>query len=297
MRTSLALVLALCGCAAPERPADPYTCVSAGGAGCFELPSHPLTAVDADGRPTPAVLDCAAYQAIRSPAPVMLAGKTLDAVDHAAIGLVDIELFAEPALATPIGEVISDDVGTYSLTIDAMPSELFARTRATGALPVHLLYQRLDPAAARHDMFDLLTTTRANVDAMLASVGDALATGTSQLTGRAYDCAGNRLVDVVANVAPEPGEPAFEDGVRVYYEAEGPDHPLGRRSELAETSPAGGFAATHLAPGHHVVQLWGFADAGALARGRDGLALVGEAAIVVPEDDAWLVAAIHAGRR
>jgi hypothetical protein len=299
MRTSFVLALALAGCADVGIVADPYTCVAAGGAGCFVLPTRAVAAVDADGRPTAAVLDCAAYQTVRSTAPVTLAGKTVNAIDRAAIALVDIDVFADGSMTEQIGEVISDDVGAYTLTIDGMPGELFARTHATGALPVHLLHQRLDVTATRLDMLDLVTATRANLDGVLASVGDARMPGTSQLTGHAHDCAGNRLVNVVANIAPAPaedGEPAFEPGVHVYYEADGPMPALGRRRELQQTTPAGGFVATSLVPGHHVVQLWGFTDDAALARGRDGLALLGETAIVVPADDAWLFAAIHATR-
>lgn len=299
MRTSLVLALALAGCADDGIAADPYACVAAGGASCFELPTRPAAAVDADGRPTPAVLDCAAYQTTSSTSPVTLAGKTVNAIDRAAIGLVDIDVFADASMTDQIGEVISDDVGTYTLTIEAMPSELFARTHATGALPVHLVHERIDVAAAHADMLDLVTATRANLDMVLASVGDAARPGTSQLSGRAYDCAGHRLVNVIANVAPAAavdGEPRFEPGVHVYYEADGPVPALGRRVDVRQTTPTGGFVATSLAPGRHVVQLWGFVDDAALASGTDGLALLAETPIVVPPDETWLFAAVHARR-
>src|SRR5690606_3545094 len=173
-----------------------------GGASCFELPTNPITAADALGRPAQPALDCGPYEVRTSAVPVTLAGTTRNAFDRRTVPLVHVEAFADLAMTSFLGEAISDEVGAYSLTIPAMPSQVFVRTTATGALPLHLLYARTAVAATGRDDFELLTASRADVHGALELVGDGFLRGKSQLTGIAYDCNGNRLVNVIANVAP-----------------------------------------------------------------------------------------------
>lgn len=296
MRTSFVLAVALVGCADDNQPADPYTCMAAGGAGCFQLPTKPVTATDAFGKPTQLVLDCGAYEVRTSAAPVTFTGTTVNALDRTAVPLVHVEAFADLAMTSLLAETISDELGAYSLTIPAMPSQVFARTFATGALPLHLLYKRTDVAVTEHAMTDLSTASRANLASSLELVGDQFLAGKSQVTGIALDCNGNRLVNVVANIAPASaagGSRAFEPGVRTYYTIDRATPALGRRTQLMQTTVAGSFAATNLTSGRHYVQIWGFPAESAIAQGDDGLELIGEAEILVPSTETGIFVELH----
>ncbi len=300
MRHAIALLVVLAGCADDTPEADPYRCMAAGGASCFELPANPITAADELGRPAVPDLDCGPYEIHTSGAPVMLAGTTRNAYDRRQVPLVHVEAFADLAMTSLLGEAISDEVGAYTLTIDAMPSQLFLRTSATGALPLHSLYERADVAIREHDRVDLVTASRADVAGALELVGDGFLRGKSQVTGVAYDCHGNRLVNVIANVAPTSaaaGPRAFEPGVRMYYAIDRTTPALARRNHLAQTSSAGSFTATNVASGRHYLQLWGFLSESALDDGAEGLVLLGEAEIVVPPTEAGLLVAVHARLR
>lgn len=300
MRISIAFVAALAGCGDGGPTADPYSCMAAGGASCFELPTNPITAADALGRPAQPALDCGPYEVRTSAVPVTLAGTTRNAFDRRTVPLVHVEAFADLAMTSFLGEAISDEIGEYSLTISAMPSQVFLRTTATGALPMRVLYQRTDVAVAQHDRVELVTASRADVASALELVGDTFARGKSQVTGTAYDCNGNRLVNVIANIAPTSafaGARTFEPGVRIYYAVERTSPALARRTQLAQTSTIGSFTATNVAAGRHYVQLWGFGSESAMASGEDGLELLGEAEILVPETETALLLGVHASSR
>lgn len=294
MKEKIALVVALAGCADDKQPADPYTCMAAGGEACFQLPATPILAADALGKPAQPVLDCAPYEVKTSAAPVTFTGTTTNALDRAPTPLVRIEAFADLAMTSLLGETISDEVGEYGLTIFAMPSQLHLRTTATGALPLHFLYERSE---AQHPSFELSTASRENLASTLELVGDRFATGASQVSGVALDCDGNRLVNVIANVAPSSaagGERTFETGVRTYYAIDRSTPALGRRTELAQTTLAGSFTASNVTSGRHYVQIWGFRSEAAIADGADGLTLLGEAEIAVPPAETGLVVDVHA---
>jgi hypothetical protein len=296
-RLASVLLLVLAGCGDGEPSADPYACMAAGGAACFQLPASTIAAADALGKPAQAALHCSPYEVHTSVAPVTFSGRTVNSFERTMTPLVHVEAFADLGLTSLLGETISDEVGAYELTIGTMPSQLFVRTTATGALPMHLLYQRTDPAVTQHAMFELATASRDDVATSLALVGDRFAIGKSQVTGIAYDCDGNRLVNVIANLAPESaaiGHRTFEPDVRTYYIADRASPALARRVDLAQTTIAGSFTATNVAPGRHFVQLWGFVSESAVADGADGLTLLGEAELAVPATETGLLVAVHA---
>jgi hypothetical protein len=296
MKTWFVLVVAVAGCADDKQPADPYACMAAGGEACFQLPANPIAAADALGKPAQPALDCAPYEVKTSAAPVDFHGSTTNLLDRTTVPLVHIEAFADLAMTSLLGETISDEVGAYELTIATMPSQLFVRTTATGALPLHFLYERTEVGVTEHDMFELATASRANVASTLELVGDVFAPAASQVSGIALDCAGNRLVNVIANVAPvsaAAGAREFEPGVRTYYTIDRSTPALGRRTELMQTTLAGSFAASNVRPGRHYVQLWGFRSEAAVVDGADGLTLLGEAELLVPPTETAIFVDVH----
>jgi hypothetical protein len=296
MRISFALAMVLGGCADDAVTPTPYTCLAAGGAACFQLPTKPIAAADAFGKPAQPVLDCGPYEVRTSAAPVTFRGTTVNALDATATPLVHVEAFEDLAMTRVLGETVSDELGAYSLTIPAMPSQRFVRTFSTGALPVHVLYERTDVASPVHDNVELATATRANLASTLELVGDHFVPGRSQVLGVAVDCAGNSLVNVIANVAPSSaaaGDREYEAGVRTYYAVDRKSPALGRRTQVMQTTVAGRFAASNLHSGRHYMQIWGFLAESSMVDGADGLELLGEVELAVPTTETGLFVTVH----
>jgi hypothetical protein len=295
MRTWFALAMVMGGCADDGVTPTPYECLAAGGAACFELPTKPIAAADAFGKPAQLALNCAAYEVKTSAAPVTFRGATLNALDATATPLVHVEAFEDLAMTRMLGETVSDELGAYSLTIPAMPSQAFLRTFATGALPVHVLYERSDVAHSVREL-ELVSATRENLASTLELVGDHFMDGRSQVFGSAIDCAGNRLVNVIVNVAPSSaagGDREFEPGVRTYYAADRTSVALGRRVQLMQTTVAGRFAASNLTSGRHFLQVWGFPAESSMVDGAEGLELLGETELAVPTTETGLFVTVH----
>jgi hypothetical protein len=296
MRWVAALALSLWGCDDNGPLADPYRCIAAGGEGCFELPTDVIGAATPEGVPTMPVLDCGPYVIEQSAGSLMFSGLTVDLLDmEQALGTVRIEAFADLAFGTKLFDTTSDDVGAWSASA-SVPSEAFARTTAPGALPLLFLYGRIDINDPVHDMFDFQTATREQVESVVELVGDRFLPGKTQVAVLTEDCVGNRLVNVIANIAPASGRNGtrlFEPGVRVYYGIEGAIPILARRTELSQTSTSGSLALTNVAPGKHYVQLWGFPTAAAIPQGHIGLELLDEKEIQVPDGDNGILMPLH----
>ena len=297
MRVSLILlVTGLCACADEEPTADPYKCIAQGGAGCFELPTEPIAAADAMGNAVTPALDCAEYQVTTSTAPVTFTGKTLNLINMAMIPNVRVEVFADSSLTMLLAETMSNDTADYTATIDNMPSKAAARVSADGNQTIVYENQRIDVSVTQHDMFNFFIATRPNVAQVIELVGDQWLAGKSHIAGFAFDCAGNRLVNVVVNVAPGSGANGtrlYEPGVKTYYGIEGSVPVLARRTQLAMTTSSGTYAATNLAPGKHFLQIWGFPSEAALMMGGKGLVMLGEEEIHVPSAESLIGTAVH----
>lgn len=296
MRRWVALIASVLGCDDGGPTADPYRCTSAGGEGCFELPTDVVTAATPDGLPVTPVLDCSPYVVEQSVGPLMFSGLTVDLQDQEmALSDVRIEAYSDLALTNTLFDTTSDAGGAWS-TNAVVTSEGFARTTSPGSLPLLFLYGRIDINDPVHDMLNVQTATKAQVSSYIERVGDRFLPGKSQIAAVTEDCLGNSLVNLIANVAPATGRNGsrlFEPGVRVYYGLAGTVPVLGRRTELIQTTTAGLIGITNVSPGRHFVQLWGFPTAASLAQGSMGLKLFDEKEILVPDGDGGILMVLH----
>lgn len=292
MRTlSIALIAGAVGCGGEAPVADPYKCIAAGGEACFELPTAKVDAAASTGASTNPILDCAPYEIVMSPGDVMINGGTTTFYGGNYIGAVRFEMFPSLNLTGQLVDVMSDDgttnpdlTGSFTTMVSQLPSMVFWRTSKSTFLPLHFLYQRIDVSQPQIDMFNVSVATRIDISNLLENVTDQFLTGKSQVVGTAVDCNGNKLVNVVANVAPSTGRNGtrlFEEGVRTYYAMEEQDLRLGRRTMLMQTTTAGRFVISNLSPGHHFVQIWAFLTDADVAMGHMGLTLLGEQEIIV----------------
>ena len=288
----MVLLAFVAGCPDDEPTADPYKCMAAGGAGCFEFPTDPLAAADkSTGAAVAPNLSCPAYQVVTSPGPVTLMGTTTELIQEVVVPSVRLEVFSDLAMAQPLGDTTSDDTGLYSLTIDSAPSLSFTRSSADGKLPFYFVHQRVDVSVPEHNI-EFETADRMAVGKYFESVGDRFLPNKSQIIGFALDCNGNRLINTIVNIAPSSGmngSRLFEPGVRTYYTTASDANKLGLRTMLMQTTQTGGFAASNLAPGHHFVQMWGFPTDADLLRGGGGLKMLAELEVIVPSSEIVLV--------
>jgi hypothetical protein len=289
MRVTTLLLMGALGCSDDGPVADPYRCVAAGGEGCFELPTDVVAAADVNGVTVLPVLDCGPYEVVTSASPVTFSGHVVDFLNEETfVPDVRIEAFADMTLTSRLFDVTSDADGAWTASAN-VPNEAFARTTATGKLPMHFMYGRVDINVAVHDMFNFQTATKTQVASAFELVGDRFLPGKSQLAAAAYDCNGNKLVNAVANIAPASGKNGtrlFEPNVRTYYGIEGTVPLLGRRTEIMQTSTSGLIGIANVPPGMHYVQLWGFPDASSLAKGSIGLKLLDEKPLFVADGEA-----------
>lgn len=288
MRLWPVLLLGVLGCTDDGPSADPYRCVAAGGEGCFELPTDVVSAADSYGVTVLPVLDCGPYEVATSGGALSLAGHVVNPQQMAVPG-VRIEAFSDMTLTSRLFDVTSDGDGAWSANT-TVSNLAFIRTTADGQLPLHTMYRRIDINVTTHDMFDVQTATKPQVASVFEVVGDRYLPGKSQLTAVAYDCAGNKLVNVIANIAPASGKNGsrlFEPNVRTYYGVDGDDPVLARRTELAQTSTSGLIGIANISPGMHYVQLWAYPDAAALTRGSVALKLLAEHELFIADVEAF----------
>jgi hypothetical protein len=300
MRLGAALVVAitgLLGCTDGEPAASPYKCLAKGGVGCFEIPDDIMYAVDPSGAVVEPSLGCGPYVAIDSAAPVMLSGTTVDVNDaELAIDEVHLEAFSTVELAAPLFDVTSDASGAWSTTVASMPSQVFTRASKPGNLDLYYLYSRIDVGQPTQTIA-FHTATRAQVAGVIESVGDQFLPDKTQLSGIAYDCAGNHLASVIANASPvsaKNGSRLYESGVKTYYGPAGDAPMYIRRTELHQTSASGRFAITNLPPQKHYIQLWGFLTEDDRLREEFGLTLVAEVEIYTFNGEAGVVMPVYA---
>ena len=292
MRSPVVLLIGLAfgpGCSDDGPAADPYRCIAAGGEACFELPTDVVGAADAMGAAAVPILACDNFEIATSASPIMFSGHTVDfSAADTYLPAVRVEAFGDLAFTSKIFDETSDSEGAWAATA-SVPNLAFGRTTAAGQLPIYFLYGRIDIDDPVQDMFDVQTATRLQIAASIEVAGDRFLPGKSQVAARALDCFGNRLTNVIGNIAPASGKNGsrlFEPGVRTYYGLEGALPVLGRRTEVSQTTSTGVIGFANLAPGHHFIQLWGFPDDASLAQGSLGLELLDEKELIVFDEEA-----------
>lgn len=274
------LVLSLVAACGAEDPADPYACMAAGGAACFELPTTAVEAIDVADNPVEPSFDCAAP--VAAPFATSISGHTIDLMTGMPI----------PAIEARIGDVDAVSNNYAELTVAPALTISDWLISGDGRLPV------LEVAKPSQDNFDAHTTTKDNITALLTSVSDRFLPGKSQLVTQIRDCNGNRLLNAIINVAPATGRNGtrlFTPGVRTYYYAADTGQ-LMRRTQLAQTTRESAAVATNLPPGMQLVQLWGFKAAADVAQGSLKLEVLAETAVVVPEGENALLVPLTTSR-
>lgn len=263
--------------------------MAAGGSRCFDVPSTIVEALDVADNPVTPALDCAPPSAIPL-GDVTIAGHTIDFVTRAPLPEIGVQIFEDISRSAPSVDTISDPYAELRVT-SSLPSIAHWRTHGDGRLPFLQVY------LPTKDRFDAITTTKADITALVTSVSDRIWPGKSQLIAHIRDCDGNRLLNTIINIAPATGRNGsklFEDGVRTYYYAD--SGMPARRTQLAQTTRESAAFATNIPPGRHFVQLWGFTTQADVAQGALGLDLLAELEVVMPEGESAMLVPLTTGR-
>lgn len=277
------------GCGTEADPADPYACMAAGGAACFELPTTAVEAIDVADNPIAPAFDCA--PATGTPIAAMaFTGHTVDFVTSAPLPGIAVKVFDDVEMMAISDDTISNNYA--EVTVMPRMSVAYWRTTGDGRLPL------IEVAKRTAADFAIASPTKADVSALIESVSDRFLPNKSQLVTHIRDCNGNRLLNTIINVAPATGRNGsrlFEPGVRTYYYASDTGE-LMRRTQLAQTTRESAAVATNLSPGMQLLQLWGFPTAADVTQGTVGLKLLGEIEIVVPDEEAALLVPLTTSR-
>ena len=277
----------LAGCA-DDPVADPYACMAAGGASCFELPTTAVEAIDVADNPVDPVLDCDPVTATASTSSV--GGHTIDLFTGAPLPGIQVQVFDDVGLTAKSDDTVSDNYA--ELTVMPRMSVAYWRTTGDGRMPL------VEVGKQTTDGFDAMTTTPDDITSLVTSVSDKLMPNKSMLITHIRDCNGNRLLNTIINVSPATGKNGsrlFEPGVRTYYYAADTKQ-LMRRTQLAQTTRESAAVATNLSPGRQLVQLWGFPTQAAELQGATGLKLLAEVEVVVPDGQNAILAPLTTSR-
>ena len=279
MRLALFLsIVAACGGddggGSPDANTINQDCQSMGGSACFQLPTAPMN--NSDGAPS--ALDCSAYVPRTSTAAVNYLGKVTFFGTSTVIAGAQIDAYASVAYQSPVATTTSASDGTYTLNVPAgTPDVLWTSVGGAGALTAYYHDFRADLFNGDVTDFNLRLFTPANIEGATGLVGGMWDTSRSVFAGYAVDCDQRVIEHAVAVVSSAQATRTFVAGVQVYYGAPGAVPLAVPPGDRGDTADNGIVAILGLPPGDNLrLQVWGFRDAAALARGADGLSLIAD---------------------
>lgn len=279
VRMALSLVLvAACGGddggGSPDASTINQDCQSMGGEACFQLPTAPM--INSDGAPS--ALGCSAYVPRTSTSAMSYNGKVTFFGTSNAIAGAQISAFSSVAYQNPVTTTTSAADGTYTLTVPAgTPDVLWTSVGGPGALTAYYHDFRADLFNGDVADFNLRLFTPANIEGATGLVGGMWDAARAVFAGYAVDCDQRVIEHAVAVVSSAQGTRTFVAGAQVYYGAPGVVPLAVPPADRGDTADNGIVAILGLPPGDNLrIQVWGFLDAAALARGAAGLTLIAD---------------------
>jgi hypothetical protein len=269
---------------------EPPTCEGDGGQACFRLPTDVVTAYDpADALVGTPQRGCGLPYYAPAAAGTVLTGTVAD-WSATGIGDVSLSLYPTAAYATPFATTTTAADGSYSVAIPAgSPGIVFSETSGPGRIVVRQHMAGIDYTRPR----GWGSNTHAEIDQFLeplsSATGVAWEPGLAAADIHAYDCSVNHLEHVAIVVSSTSGTRTFVAGaITSYASATGIPEAFDAQPETTRN----GSAYVLLPPGTYYAQLWAFVDAAALARGAEGLTLLGEQPFTAQADararlDTW----------
>jgi len=257
----------------------PPGCAAVGGEACFEMPTGVLAARAETGvDPVTPRFSCAPPTAQLSTVEVTVSGRIADFLAGDPIPGATFDVYSDVALTTEILHATAGADGTYSVILPAgAPDLIHSHASSEGYLDTYGFYFRVDltgPTLTQDGL--LLTSAAADTAARLARV--TRAPRTAVMLVDLLDCDGLYLEHAIATLSSTSGEPVHVAGPVVLYAPDGMAPVLARRDQRHESSDNGTAVIVNVPVEltEAYVQVWGFLDEAALARGAEGLTLVAE---------------------
>jgi hypothetical protein len=265
-----------------------------GGAACFQLPTAPM--INSDGAPS--ALSCAAYVPMISSSPMSYIGNVGFFGTSNLIAGAQIKVHTSVGFQSPITTATSAADGTYTLPIPAgTPDALWISVEGPGVLTAYNHGFRAELFNGDVTSFNLRMFVPSNIEGVTGLVGGMWDESRAVMAAYAVDCERRVIEHAAVTVSSAAGTRAFADGVQVFFGAPGAVPLAVPPSERGDTNNNGLVAIMRLPPGYSLrVQVWGFLDAAAMARGADGLTLIAEHPIHVVAN-AVLVGDLHPNQR
>jgi hypothetical protein len=279
MRTAISLCfVAACGGddgggATPDAGID-QACQEWGGAACFQLPTAPMT--NSDGAPS--AQSCPPNTPRTSTPTMSYSGNVGFFGTNNVIAGAQVDAYTSVAYTSPIASATSAVDGTYTLTIPAgSPDVLWVSAGGPGALTTynHGYHARLFDGDITD--FNLRLFTPGNIEGATGLVGGTWDESKAVLAAYVLACDARVVTHAAVVISSTAGTRTFVDGVQLYYAAPGAVPLAVPPTDRADTNDNGIVAVLGLPPGDSLhVQVWGFRDEAALARGADGLSLIAD---------------------
>jgi hypothetical protein len=272
------LTVAACGGddggGSPDANTINQDCQSMGGAACFQLPTAPMN--NSDGAPS--ALSCSAYVPRTSTSAMSYSGKVSLFGTSTVIEGATVAAYSSVAYENAVATTTSAADGTYTLNIPAGSSDVFwTSVGGPGALTAYYHDFHADLFNGDVTDFNLRLFTPANIEGATGLVGGMWDANRAVFAGYAVDCDDRVIEHAVALVSSTQGTRSFVAGPQVYYGAPGAVPLAVPPADRGDTADNGIIAVLGLPPSDNLhLQLWGFRDAAALARGADGLTLVAD---------------------
>ena len=265
-------------CGGDGESRDPARCHLDGGEHCFQVPTAVMVSHFED-QDLDTVIGCGPLEPALAATNVTLSGTITDYSGGGEVADATITIYDDEDFTNEIGNATTAADGTYSIGLPAgTPDILFGTLEADGYVTLHDYNGRPDLTGATAEL-NLVMATEELLDTFAGLVDTDLDPDGAIVAAIASDCDRNSIEHVAAVVSATSGERDFVDGVNLFYTAAGA-LPVPVTPDVRGDSNDNGLIAILNVPAQPVyLQLWGFPDEAALARGEDGLELVAEYAI------------------
>ncbi|HEU4610982.1 MAG TPA: hypothetical protein VFS15_02850, partial [Kofleriaceae bacterium] len=117
-----------------------------------------------------------------------------------------VTAFDGATFTTPFSAGTSDSSGTATLSIPPGKQRIGFSSVATSTIRTITLDRLLEPATANQTV-DLMSVSDATAATLPALIGQTRTPGTALVLGRAHDCQGHLLSELIATVSSVPGMP------------------------------------------------------------------------------------------
>ncbi len=284
------MMAALVGC---TDNATTKMCTNGSGDACLTLPTAPLLAHPTAMTTGAPVLGCGPLQVMTSTMATVFSGAVLDYQNSATmVGGASITIYSQADFTGQLVTATSAADGTYSFTLPSgSPNVLFAKVTAANYVDAYYVNGHFDVTkpAVTFNFTDVRTDSVGTLYGLVRETPDPTK---ATLAIVADDCNRAPLEHAIGVISSTSKKRTLVAGAGVYYTAHGTFPAPVLTSVQPDTTETGLIASVNVpVTGSLYLQVWGFPDATAQAKGEAGLELVAEYPLTLFASEAAIFAA------